>query len=129
MPGAATNNNLFIAEVESLAGGEPPRHVHTREDEIVIIKEGTITYFIGDDILSAKTGDTVVLPKNVPHNFIITSDRMKVVLITTSGSFGDFFSELSMPYNDKDIPAVQRPSETKRKEIEALMDKFGIYYV
>jgi len=74
-------------------------------------------------------GDTVVLPKNIPHHFVITSEKMKVTLISTSASFGDFFCKLSVPYNDENISAVRRPSETRRKEIEALMDSFGIYYV
>jgi len=129
IPGTVTSNSMFIAEVEGLPGGEPPRHVHTREDEIVIIKEGTITYFIGDDIISAKPGDTVVLPKNIPHHFVITSEKMKVTLITTSASFGDFFCRLSMPYNDREIPAPQRLSDQRKKEMKALSDEFGIYYV
>jgi quercetin dioxygenase-like cupin family protein len=127
--GAETNNNMFIADVEGIPGSEPPRHVHTREDEIVIIKEGTITYFVGDDIISAVPGDTVVLPKNVPHNFVITSEKMKVTLVTTSGSFGEFFCRMSVPYSDKNIPMAQRPSEERRKEIKALMDEYGIYYI
>src|SRR5689334_8893220 len=122
-PEIATNSNVFIAEVEALPGGEPPRHLHTQEDEIVIIKEGTITYFIGDDIIFALPGDTVVLPKNVPHHFVITSGKMKVTLITTSSSFGEFFCRLSVPYNGKNIPAGQRPSETRIKEIAALMNE------
>src|SRR5205809_974387 len=91
LPGNATDNNIFVAEVEGLSGGEPPRHVHTLEDEVVTVKEGNITYFIGDDIIFAKPGDTVVLPKNVPHHFVITSERMKVILVATSASFGVFF--------------------------------------
>ena len=129
MPRTTTNKNVFIAEVEGLPGSEPPRHVHTLEDEIVVIKEGTITYFIGDEIIPAVAGDTVVLPKNIPHHFVITSEKMKVTLITTSASFGDFFCALSVPYTDENIPAVRRPSETRRNEIKALMDNFGIYYV
>ncbi|HEY6974861.1 MAG TPA: cupin domain-containing protein [Chitinophagaceae bacterium] len=129
MPRAATNKNVFIAEVEGLRGSEPPRHMHTLEDEIVVIKEGTITYFIGDDIIPASAGDTVVLPKNIPHHFVITSAKMKITLIATSRSFGDFFCGLSVPYSDENIPAAQRPPETRRKEIEALMNNFGIYYV
>ena len=89
VPGAA-NDNVFIAEVEGLAGSEPPRHVHTREDEIVVIKEGTITYFIGDETISAVAGDTVVLPKDIPHHFVITSKKMKITLITTSEVLGIF---------------------------------------
>jgi len=126
--GNANDNNIFVAEVEGLPGGEPPRHVHTLEDEVVTVKEGNITYFIGDDILFTKPGDTVVLPKNVPHHFVITSERMKVILVATSASFGDFFCSMSIPYHGKDIPVAQRPSEEKIKEIVALTESFGIYY-
>lgn len=127
--GNATDNNIFVAEVEGLPGGEPPRHVHTFEDEVVIVKEGTITYFIGDDIIQAVPGDTVVLPKNIPHHFVITSEKMKVVLVTTSASFGDFFCKMSTPYNGEEIPVAQRPSKDKIQELVALTESFGIYYV
>jgi quercetin dioxygenase-like cupin family protein len=128
MHGNASDNNIFVAEVAGLPGGEPPRHVHTLEDEVVTVKEGNITYFIGDDIIFAKPGDTVILPKNIPHHFVITSERMKVILVATSASFGDFFCSMSIPYNGKDIPVAQRPSKEKIKEIVALTESFGIYY-
>jgi hypothetical protein len=128
MSGTASNNNVFIADVESLPGSEPPRHVHTHEDEIIVVKEGTITYFVGDRIIQAAVGDIVVLPKNIPHHFVITSEKMKIVLITTPGNFGAFFNRLSVPYNGFDIPVVQRPSEQRKKEISALMEEFGIYH-
>ena len=129
MHGNAIDNNIFVAEVEGLPGGEPPRHVHTLEDEVIIVKEGNITYFIGDDIIFAKPGDTVILPKNIPHHFAIKSERMKVVLVTTSASFGDFFISMSVPYHGKDIPVAQRPSPEKLKELIALAESFGIHYV
>jgi len=126
--GNANDNNIFVAEVEGLPGGEPPRHVHTHEDEVVTIKEGNITYFIGDDIIFAKPGDTVILPTNVPHHFAITSEKMRVVLVATSANFGDFFCSISSPYTGKDIPVPQRPSKEKIKEMIALTQSFGIYY-
>ena len=129
MHGNASDNNIFVAEVEGLPGGEPPRHVHTLEDEVIIVKEGKITYFIGDDIIFAKPGDTVILPKNVPHHFVIMSERMKVVLVTTSASFGDFFFSMSKPYHGKEIPVATRPSQEKIKELIALTESYGIYYV
>jgi hypothetical protein len=58
--------------------------------------------------------------------FVVTSEKMKVILITTSVSFGDFFCRLSTPYND--IPA-HATSEERKKEIKALMDDYRIYYV
>jgi quercetin dioxygenase-like cupin family protein len=129
MHGNATDNNIFVAEIEGLPGGEPPRHVHTCEDEVVTVKEGNITYFVGDEIIFAKPGDTVILPKNIPHHFVITSEKMRVVLVTTSASFGDFFCSISSAYNGKDIPVPQRPPEETIKEIILLTQQFGIYYV
>jgi len=110
--------------VEGLPGSEP-RHVLTREDEIAFIKEGTITYFIGDEVIFA----VPVLPKDIPHHFVIISEKMKITLITTSRSFWDFFLPVINPYNGNHIPAPQRPSEARRKEVETLMNSFGIYYV
>ena len=124
LTGAATNNHVFIAEIQSVPGSEPPRQVHTREDETAIIKEGALTYFIGDDIINAAAGDTVLLPKNIPHHFVITSQKATLILVTTPAHFGDFFCQLSMPYSGNDIPAPQRPSEEKVKQIEALMADF-----
>ena len=49
--------------MEGLPGSEPPRHVLTREDEIAFIKGGTITYFIGDEMIFAVPGGIVVLQK------------------------------------------------------------------
>ena len=46
LTGAATNNHVFIAEIQSVPGSELPRHVHTREDEMAIIKKGALTYFM-----------------------------------------------------------------------------------
>ena len=46
LTGAATNNHVFIAEIQSVPGSEPPRQVHTREDEMAIIKKGALTYFM-----------------------------------------------------------------------------------
>jgi hypothetical protein len=53
---------------------------------------------------------------------------MKITLAAISGSFGDFFFGLSTPYSGSTVPAAQRPTEKRRKEIEALMGNFGIYY-
>ena len=50
---------------------------------------------------------------------------MKITLITKSRSFWDFASYQS--YSGNHIPAPQRPSETRRKEVETLMNSFGIY--
>jgi quercetin dioxygenase-like cupin family protein len=122
-----TNNSLFIAEFEFLPGSEPPRHVHTVEDEFIFIKKGEVTFFCGDDIIQAKPGDSVFLPKNIPHHFTITSPCVKALFVTTPANFGEFFKMISMPYEGTEIPEVQGPpSEEAIGQMVALMASFGI---
>jgi quercetin dioxygenase-like cupin family protein len=122
-----TNNSLFIAEFEFLSGSEPPRHVHTVEDEFIFMKEGEVTFFCGDDIIQAKPGDSVFLPKNIPHHFVITSASAKALFVTTPANFGEFFKMISMPYEGIEIPEVQGPpTEEAIGQMIALMASFGI---
>lgn len=122
-----TNNSLFIAEMEFQPGSEPPRHVHTREDEFIFVKEGEVTFFCGDDIIQAKPGDSVLLPKNIPHHFVITSPCVKAMFVTTPATFGEFLMGISMPYEGTEVPEVQGPpSEETVGQMVALMASFGI---
>jgi quercetin dioxygenase-like cupin family protein len=125
-----TNNSLFIAELNFLPGSEPPRHVHTVEDEFIFIKEGEVTFFCGDDIIQAKPGDSVFLPKNIPHHFTITSPCAKGLFVTTPANFGAFFKMISAPYVGNEIPEVQGPpTEEAIAQMVALMASYGINMV
>jgi quercetin dioxygenase-like cupin family protein len=125
-----TNNSLFIAEFTFLPGSEPPRHVHTVEDEFIFVKEGEVTFFCGDDIIQAKAGDSVLLPKNIPHHFVITSPYVKGLFVTTPATFGNFLKGISMPYEGTEPPEVQGPpTEEAIGQMVALMASFGINLV
>src|SRR5215216_5540475 len=78
-----TNNALSIIEVHALAGTEPPRHVHELEDEVFMIKEGEVTFFIGENIVKAYAGDTVFAPRKVAHHFKINTPSAKILGIMT----------------------------------------------
>jgi quercetin dioxygenase-like cupin family protein len=124
-----SNNAIVVADFEAIPGSEPPRHVHTREDEIFIITEGTATYFVGDDIINATAGDTVYLPVNVPHHFKITSDIVKGTLIATPGNIEHFFKTFSVPFDGIEIPPVLPPSEEQIKYFVAVTESYGMRFV
>jgi quercetin dioxygenase-like cupin family protein len=124
-----SNNAISIADYEAISGSEPPRHVHTVEDEIFIIKEGTITFFRGDDIVEAGAGDIVFLPVNVPHHFKITSEKVKGTLIATPGNIESFFRQLSVPYEGDTIPPVTPPTDKQISYFVSLTESFGMKFV
>ena len=124
-----SNGSIMVADFEGTPGTEPPRHVHTIEDEVFIIKKGTVTFFVGDDIIQAGAGDTILLPVNVPHHFKITSDKVIGTLIATPGNIEDFFRQLSVPYDGNGIPSLTPPTEEQIKHFVSVTESFGMNFV
>ena len=125
-----TNGALAIIDVDIIPGNEPPRHYHEVEDETNLIKEGTITYFIGDDVINANAGDIVFMPRGVPHNFKVTSEKASVRLIVTPGGFENFFAAITHPCDDENMQLEER--ELSKEEIENVVKtaaKFKVKFV
>jgi len=124
-----SNGSIMVADFEGTPGTEPPRHVHTIEDEVFIIKKGNVTFFVGDEIIQAGPGDTILLPVNVPHHFKITSDKVIGTLIATPGNIEDFFRQLSTPYDGGIIPPVTAPTAEQIKHFVSVTESFGMNLV
>ena len=126
---ASTENRISILEMECIPGFEPPRHVHTIEDEIFMIKEGNVTFFRGDDIIQAGPGDTVVLHKNVPHHFAVTSERVKGIMIATPGNLENFFRARNIEHEGNEVPAPTRPTMEEIIQLGQLAESFGMNFM
>ncbi|WP_237519238.1 cupin domain-containing protein [Streptomyces sp. HUCO-GS316] len=51
-----------------------PLHLHTREDEVFLLK-GEALVWVGDECHELSRGGVVYLTRNIPHGYRITSDR------------------------------------------------------
>lgn len=125
-----TNGAFAIIDVDIIPGNEPPRHCHEIEDETNMIYEGSLTYFIGDDIIHANAGDIVFMPRGVPHNFKVTSEKASVRLIVTPGGFENFFAGITHPCDDENMQLEAR--ELSKEEIENVVKtaaKFKVRFV
>jgi quercetin dioxygenase-like cupin family protein len=90
-------NRLVVAEMEMMAGSEPPRHVHEKEDELFIVHEGRMSVFRGTEIIEAGPGDSVWLPRNIAHHFTIHKASIKATFIATPGYTEHFFEAILLP--------------------------------
>lgn len=110
-------------------GSELPRHKHIWEDETLIIKKGKIIFFVGDDLIYAKPGNIVFIPRGTPHHFVITSEKACYTLIITPGGLEKFLEEATQPYDQANVPAMQRPlTEHEMKAMTINAEKFGIRF-
>lgn len=87
-----TNGDLTIFEYTGNDRGGPPLHVHAHQDEIFFIVQGEYLFQVGEDKHNLKAGDTIFLPRTVPHAFAqLTENGKMFFLFQPSGKMEDFF--------------------------------------
>ena len=87
----------------------PPRHVHTREDELFYVLEGEIVFELDGERHIVRAGDTVYLRRGVVHAYQnFTKSDARLLIATTPGAFSDFFVELSAATPPGALPAPDR---------------------
>ena len=74
----------------------PPLHVHHGQDEQFYLIEGEFLLQVGDQTYTLKGGDTIFLPREVPHAFLVLSETGTIFFQTNpSGKTEDLFKRLS----------------------------------
>ena len=97
----------------------PPRHVHTREDELFYILEGELVFELDGERHTVREGDTVYLRRGVVHTYQnFTSSDARLLIATTPGAFCNLFVELSAATPPGSLPAFEL--------IDAIATKYGI---
>lgn len=98
--------------------GGPPLHIHKHQDEVFFVASGEFLIQIDKEVLTVKTGDTVFIPRGVPHTFANPMENNPGSLISIhqpAGKNEEFFKYLCtherMPETeiDPDSPVVGDP--------------------
>ena len=73
-----------------------PMHAHEREEEISHVTAGRLGVQIGDEVLEAGPGDTVVKPRGIPHAFWNPGDEpVRFLELITPTGFEHYFAEIA----------------------------------
>jgi mannose-6-phosphate isomerase-like protein (cupin superfamily) len=90
---ADTSENLFVIEHSNLKPGGPPLHLHLMQEEWFYVMEGEVLFQIGEKRLQLKAGDSVLVPRKVPHAFTAVGVKPAKMLIAFSpaGKMEQFF--------------------------------------
>ncbi|WP_166173809.1 cupin domain-containing protein [Rubrobacter tropicus] len=106
LDGVRTGGAFLLLEViTGPGGGAPQPHVHTREDETLILLEGEVTVTIGDERRAVFPGDVVFFPRGVPHSFTNTgTTTSRGIGVVSPAGLEAFFRELGAPKTGPERP-------------------------
>ena len=94
----------------------PPRHVHSREDELFYVLEGEIVFELDGNRHTVRSGGTVYLRRGVVHAYQnFTTVPARLLIVTTPGAFSGFFVELSAATPPGKIPALDVLTEISER--------------
>ncbi len=93
-----TNGKLSIFEYIGNIKGGPALHIHPYQDEVFFIVQGEYLFQVGEERQNLKAGDTIFLPRGVPHAFAQLTETGKMFfLFQPSGKMEDFFRLIADP--------------------------------
>ena len=89
---AGTGGRYTVIEQVTPSGWGPPRHIHSREDEIFYILDGSYELHVGDERRIVSPGASAILPRNIPHGFRnVASKPSRLVFVITPGGPEEYF--------------------------------------
>ena len=104
LDGSKTGGQLTMLRSAAPAGSASPVHVHAREDEIVVLLQGSGIFWAGEHRDELSEGRVAFLPRNVPHAYRFTSQTVDMLAVCTPAGTEEFFRaagwDLSRPRPD-----------------------------
>jgi quercetin dioxygenase-like cupin family protein len=96
-----TGGAFLIFEDDLDAGKVTPLHRHPDADETFVMLEGEIRLHVaGSDDRSIQSGGIAIIPRGIPHAFMVTSDRARMLCLQTPGNGEAFYRQASEPWGE-----------------------------
>ncbi|MFE0756359.1 cupin domain-containing protein [Inquilinus sp. NPDC058860] len=125
LSGDQTAGQFCLFENRSDGHTRTPIHVHARDDETVYVIEGELTAVIDGRPRRLTTGESVFLPRGVPHQLVnLSGNPGRYILIGTPALFDRFLEEAGHEVQPGEAVGPPTPEEIER--LRQAAPKFGI---
>jgi quercetin dioxygenase-like cupin family protein len=110
------NNSFDCFEIRAGYLEGPPIHFHDHQDETFHVLDGELTIKIGDELITGKIGDFVLIPKGVVHAYANLKEGSiaRAVVNVAPGGFYKYIEEITQY-----LSTAQPPDQAKVTEISA----------
>ena len=125
--GSDTGGAFDLVESKMKKGTEPPPHIHDREDELFYILAGEIRVFADGQTFTVAAGESVFLPKKMPHAYLIESDECHVLALMTPAGFLNAINKMNTPARTMEIPSdMETYATADLTATMAIFNKYGV---
>jgi quercetin dioxygenase-like cupin family protein len=125
---AATGGQMSIVRVEAVGQGHgAPPHVHSREDEMFVVLDGTVTFSCGETDGNLSAGGAAFLPRGIRHSYRLATPRALMLMVFTPAGMESMFLEGGEPATATTVPrpAAGPPSPEMIARLVALTERYG----
>lgn len=128
LSGVDTGGAYCLLDIGLAPGMAVPRHMHTREDEAYYVLSGELEAVVGDEVFILRAGDTLIAPRDIPHQLRNSGDVENHYLIIFSPSgFEGFLKATAVPAPDNAVAPTEPPAVAVRN-VHQLAADYGILF-
>jgi len=128
LSGEDTGGAYCLLDIRVAPGKGVPRHTHTREDEALFVLSGELEATVGDEVFTLTAGETLIAPRNIPHQLRNSGNVANHYLIMFSPSgFEEFLKATSVPAPDNAVAPTEPPKIAVQNVFE-LASEYGIQF-
>ena len=108
-----TGGRFSLMEELLPKGSGPGPHTHTWSDETYYMLDGEVTFLVGDEIIVARKGDFLMVPRDTRHAFRVDSETARFLNGYTPASLEAAVIEMAMPAPERTLPPKNATPEPR----------------
>jgi quercetin dioxygenase-like cupin family protein len=112
--GEETGGRFALLRVHGVQGAAEPHHCHPTADESLYVLEGELIVAAGGDVVRARAGDTVTIPRGLEHAIRHETATVSYLLQFSPAGFERYFHEVSEAAQYLGLPQAPAPSDAAR---------------
>jgi len=134
LSGKDTGGAYCLLEVSLAPGIGVPRHTHTREDETYYVTSGELEVTVGDEVFVLKAGDTLIAPRNIPHELRNSGTTTNhYLLVFSPAGFENFVMATALPAPVNAVAPTERQLRGEElaaavQNVHRLAAEYGIIF-
>lgn len=134
LSGGDTGGAYCLLDVSLAPGIGVPRHTHTREDEMYYVTSGELAVIVGDDVFVLEAGDSLIAPRDIPHQLRNSgSTTNRYLLVFSPSGFEEFVMATALPAPDNAVAPTERQLQVEDpsvavRNVHQLAADYGIIF-